>query len=963
MSISMAMASLLSSAGATALMHTSDPLALADRNGAASASADAVKDEAAPPTNDAAASQDATIVVTGSRVVTDGTRSPTPVVVVSTDQLAANAPQGISEGLNQLPIFQASQSPAMTNLASNTRVRSGNFMNLRGLGPQRVLVLMDGNRLPQSGNYGAVDSNIVPQMLIQRVDVVTGGASAVYGSEAVSGVVNYVIDKRFKGLKTLAQYGVSAYDDVHSYRVGAAVGTSLVDDRLKLQFSGEYYWNQGIPTRSRGTEDEWAIGALDPTLASGAQGSINNPILDYTGVRSTITSLGGLIYGGPVGLINMQFNSKGQLVPFDLGKPIGTPGVGAGSDGPPECPKCASVVARVSTLQFFGRATYDFGGGIEGFVQAGYNKSKNAGTTTYASGDRVLFRDNYYLNQQLTPQQLALFGTTQSVSFRRDLREWGPRYTYQDMDSIFVNGGITGPLFGDWKWNFGGSYGKTDFHAPSPNEILNERMAAAFDVVAGPNGGPVCRVTLVSNRFPDCKPLNLLGEGRADPAAIAWVMGDSVWNVVNKLYGGSANFSGTLFSTGAGNVSLAFGAEYRHQSIIQTSNLQAVNFTGIRGGTGNYFGAANVGASPPGSYNVKEVYVETAIPLISDASFTKSLELNGAFRYTNYSTSGGVKTYKAGVTWEPISNLILRGVYSRDMRAPGLTELFGAVTNQQRTVFDPVTQQNVNVDNPQGGNVNLVPERADTITAGVVVKPTFLPGFYASADYFDIKINDVIGTPGQLFQVFQECTANLNSPQCALIQRDPVTQRPLSVSGQLGNLAKVTTRGIDFEAGYGTKLGNGNLTFRLLGTRLISFKRQNSPQSALVEYAGTMDLPGFLSATLPLPKWRASLNVNYENDKFTFGVQERLIGGIDRSHGITYFVDNKVEPVWYTDVNLGWKFNTFGGDSEFFVSAQNVFNRKAPAFVPTGTFPDIPTSRAVYDVIGRYVTVGVRSKF
>jgi len=935
---------------------------------------DAGGDAAQDPSADAAGAPTppSDIVVTGSRIVRDGTRAPTPLTVVSAESLTANSPQGIAEGLNQLPIFQGAINAQMTQLVSSNRVRSGNYMNLRYLGPSRVLVLMDGNRLPPSGNNGGVDTDIIPQLLIERVEVVTGGASAVYGSDAVSGVVNYIIDKRFKGIKARAQSGISTYGDAFSYRLGAAAGTSLADDRLQLQLSAEYSEHHGIPRKSRGAEDVWILGGVDPTGASGVAGSAGNPYRPYSNVTATTSTAGGLIYAGPQGLVNMQFLPSGALAPYNAGTPIGRPGFSRNNDSPPICIECM-MMPQASTAQVFGRASFDFGSDITGFLQTSLNQSKNyAENVQLGSGDVFIYSDNYYLRQQLTPQQLAVLGSAERISLRRTFPEWetaaerlGAVKSNQDLKSMVVNGGLAGPLFGRWKWDTGFTYGVTDFKSVTHDEIRSDRFLAAIDVVPGANGAPVCRVTLVSSRFADCKPLNILGQGRADPAAQQWVMEDSVWGVKNRLYFGSVNFTGPLFSTWAGEVSLAVGAEYRKQTLKQTSNSDPnvpVDFTGIRGGNGGVFRSTNVGVAD-GSYNVKELYAETVIPLIKDASFTNSLEVNAAYRYADYSTSGGVDSYKLGVTWEPIEDISFRGAYSRDIRAPSLIELFGGTTVQERTIFDPITQRNHTVINPSGGNPNLVPETADTLTLGTILRPRFLPDFYASIDYFSIKINDAIGTPGTIFQIFDACGANTASPMCDLIQRD-AAGNPVSISGLNENVTVVKQKGIDFELGYRTPLLDGNLSVRALGTRLISYKRQATEAVPIVEYVGTADLPGLLTSVYPLPKWRGNLELTYSDETFTIGVQERMIGSYVKSNGITFHEDNKVGAVFYTDLNLAAKVPALGGESEFFVTINNLFNKKGPFFITDqspGTQP--PTARTLYDIVGRYFTFGVRAKF
>ncbi|WP_293854789.1 TonB-dependent siderophore receptor [Sphingomonas sp. SCN 67-18] len=967
MSLSMAIMSLLSSASAAAVVQPMEPADALQPD-------PVMQDQAvadAGAAGEGAAGQSGDIVVTGSRIVRDGTRAPTPLTVVSSESLAANSPQGIAEGLNQLPIFQGAINAQMTQLVSSNRVRSGNYMNLRYLGPTRVLVLQDGYRLPPSGNNGGVDTNIIPQLLIERVEVVTGGASAVYGSDAVSGVVNYIIDKRFTGIKTLAQAGISHYGDAFSYRLGAAAGAAMLDNRLNIQLSAEYYLNEGIPRRNRGADELWMNGSVDTTLASGAPGSKNNPFIDYPNVYRNTTSKGGLIFAGPAGFVNMQFLPSGALAPFDLGTPIGRPGFGQGGDAPAQCSECY-LVPKSSTAQLFGRMTYDFGSDTVGFIQASLNEAKNYGENVYAtSGDVFIYADNYYLNQQLTPAQLTALGG-QRLSLRRNFGEWdtqadrlGVIASNQNLKSFVINGGLSGGLFGDWKWDTAVTYGLTDFKSTTYDEIRSDRLLAAIDVVAGPGGAPVCRVTQVSTRFPDCKPLNILGEGRSDPAARQWVMEDSKWGVKNHLYFGSLNFTGPLFSTWAGPVSLAFGAEYRKQKLIQTSNSDPgvpVDFTGIRGGNGGVFRGTNVGVAN-GAYNVKELYAETVIPLVKDASFTDSLEINAAFRHADYSTSGGVNTWKIGTTWEPISDIIVRAALSQDIRAPSLIELYGAVTVQERSVFDPVTNAIHTVRNPSGGNLNLRPEKADTLTMGVVLKPSFAPGLYGSIDYFDIRINDAIGTPGTILQIFDACTANQASPLCNLIIRD-ASNNPVEISGMNENVAVVSTKGIDFEFGYRAPVFDGNLSVRLLGTRLTSYKRQDTNAVPIVEYVGTADLPGLLTSVYPLPKWRGNLDVSYSTDSFTIGVQQRMIGSYIKSRGLQHWVDNSIGKVFYTDLNFSTNVEAFGGQSQFFITVNNAFNRKGPFFV-TDQFPGSqpPTARTMYDIMGRYVTVGIRGRF
>lgn len=932
-------------------------------------------------TEDAASGQAVSaqdIIVTGSRIVRDGSQAPTPLTVASTDQLAAKAPGSIAEGLNQLPVFQGSINAAQTQVTQANRVRSGNYLNLRNLGPQRLLVLQDGYRLPPSGNNGGVDTNIIPQMLVQRVEVVTGGASAVYGSDAVSGVVNYILDKNFKGFKMLAQRGISTYGDAGSYRLGAAGGFAALDDSLTIHASAEYYSNKGIPRRDSrpGGDENWITGAQDPTLAAGPLGSANNPFVDYSNVHYFDVSPGGYILNtsaNPIGLRGLQFLPNGTLGAFNPGTPIGRAGVARNGDGVDLCQSC-TLVPETATSQFFGRIGYEFSPALRAFVQASYNTATSADENLPLGKipGMTVFNNNYYLRQQLTPAQLAALGTS-NLSIKRTFYDWdvpGTRNrgiipSKQDMESLTVMAGISGSLAGDWKWDAIYTHGRTEFRSKAI-EGRNDRFFAAADAVAGPDGQPVCRISLTNpGLMPGCVPINVLGFGRADPAAVAWILDESRWRAVNRMELGGLNVQGTLFDLGAGPVSLALGAEIRRQKLVQTSNSDPavpVNYTGIRGGSGGVFFNTNVGQAH-GKYTIKEFYAETVVPLISDAAFTKSLELNGAFRYTDYSTSGGVETYKIGATWEPIDGIRLRGTYSRDIRAPSLFELFGGQTIVQGQVVNPETNTAIIVGTRSGGNPNLKPEKATTYTLGAVLTPGFLPGLYASVDYFNITIDDAIATPGTSLQILQRCFADATSPFCELITRD-AAGIPTQVTIVNQNIASLKTTGIDFELGYRGEVGPGALSARILGTRLISFKRQESSTANPVEYAGSADIPGFLSSTFPLPKWRANLEVNYKVGGTTIGVQERMIGSYKKSYLQSWF-DNTMPTVFYTDLNLSQDVPAFGdGNAQFFLTVNNLLNRKGPFFV-TDQNPatQLPTARAVYDIIGRYFTVGVRTKF
>jgi outer membrane receptor protein involved in Fe transport len=502
----------------------------------------------------------------------------------------------------------------------------------------------------------------------------------------------------------------------------------------------------------------------------------------------------------------------------------------------------------------------------------------------------------------------------------------------------------------------------------------NTKLYAALDAVRDPSGNIVCRVTLTNpGLYPGCVPLNVLGEGTASPAALDYVTGTSEYEANNKMDSAQASISGDLFEGWAGPVSFAFGGEYRKASLVQTSNSDPTiptDFTGLRGVVNSgrlRFGVLNVGTAK-GSYEVKELFGELNVPVLRDSAIG-SLELNGAARYTHYSTSGGVTTWKLGGVFDPVDGVRFRTTVSRDIRAPTLFELFSGQTSTVITFADRLTGSQATSQQVSGGNPNLTPEIAKTFTAGIILQPSVIPGLNFSADYFNIKISDAIGTPFSAFQTVDLCYAsNFTSQLCNQIVRplgasnpDP-SNTPSQVFTNLQNISQLGLSGIDFELSYGRPVGNGRITARIQATRQITFNQAVAPGQPVVAYVGTADFND-VQFPLPLPKWRGAINLGYESDHFSINVQERLIGGYDRSH-LQVVVPNRVPAVGYTDLSLTYKLRTsFAGQIELFGTVNNLFDKKAP-LIPVTRTPGltVPTIRSTYDVVGTYITVGARVK-
>ena len=911
------------------------------------------------------------IVVTGTRVVRAGYQAPTPVTVLSTATLAQKAPSSLPDALNQIPVFQGSISNSQDRNSGSARVRTGNYLNLRSLGPQRVLVLQDGLRLPPTGNAGGTDANMIPQMLIDRVDIVTGGASAAYGSDAVSGVVNFVIDKNLNGVKIQAQRGISQKGDNGSYRIGMAAGTSLLDDRLHLTFSAERAHSDGITDKSsrKYVNEDWAvIGA----------GNAADPFRNVTGVKFNTGSDGGYILSGPAGIVGKQFLPNGRIGAFNPGTATGRAGLGFGGDGY-AFSHFSTLVASSATNQFFGRLSYDLGNNTNAYVQASFNTATNsdasASVSATGTASPTIFAENAFLN----PADRALFGSAASIKLSRNLPEMPNTPVTQRTKALVINAGVGGPLGGTFKWDVNYTYGRTRFN----NENIqnnNIRFFSAIDAVdegsfrtGVANGNIVCRVTLTNpTTAPGCVPINLLGAGSVTSAARNYVLGVSTWQSVNVLHDVEASISGEPFSTWAGPVSVVVGAEYRHQTLDQISNSDTgtvVDWTslGIRG-VPNPGDTRLYGTSVPfakGSYSIKELFGEIVVPLAKDSAIGKSLELNGAFRYTHYSTSGAVQTWKLGGTYEPVDGLRLRGTLSRDIRAPTLYELYSGESLRGQSYSDKLTNTLTGYNEVNRGNPNLRPEIGTTLTGGIVLQPSFLPGFAVSVDYYRIRIRDAIASQFTSVQVLDQCAnSNYTSPLCAQVIRFPTTNLIQRVNIFQTNVATIRNEGLDFESSYRTNFLGGTLSARVLASRLISYTTQGSATAPTVQYAGVADFSDTGGIPFPMPKWRGNFDLTYTSGGVTVSAQERYIGSYNRS-ALFVYAENHIKPVVYTDLNVSFDVKPSRGPAfQFFVTVNNLFDRDYP-LVPLSSNPGLPiaTFRSVYDVVGRSFTSGVKLKF
>jgi outer membrane receptor protein involved in Fe transport len=966
-------------------------------------------------------------VVTGSRIVRDGYRSPTPVMVLGEAEIENGSPtNNVADFVNTLPALAGSTRPSNSRLNISSGQAGINVLNLRNLDNNssgtRTLVLVNGRRSVASAITGVVDINTIPQGLISRVEVVTGGASAAYGSDAVAGVVNFILNNKYEGLKVEGDTGITTYGDGFNYSFNATGGMVFAGGRGHVLLTGEVAHRDGILQVDRPYNGVGFLRFENPAyLANANSGAPQFIFVRNAGpVNSTPGSIITNSAGGAANRLRGLFFSQGGAVnqfmfgdltfpsPTGSAVPLRTQG---GDRLVNDSGRRIGLEPRDDRQGAFGRISFEITDGIELFAEAAYNRQEvffNAGpnlqtgivlNATGCTQTPVPITCNAFLLNTLGAARLqgitsVTIGTTSAdLPFRAiNNRRAVQRY-------LIGAEGEFGMFGKTARWDVYGQYGRANLHERLRNiqnipRINNARDAAFAPAGSGfPTGSIQCLINVdanPNNNDPACVPLNRLGLGVADPAAIAYVLGDPRRDQVLEQTVAGVNFSATPFATWAGDVSVALGGEYRKEE-VRGSVPEEFQPVPIRDANGNVTGATNrfsVGNYLPsfGSFDVKEAYFEAVIPL------GLGLEVNGAVRATEYSIAGYVTTWKVGATWQPVDDIRLRATRSRDIRAPNLNDLFQAGTANSDSVSNPgfITgtsppfvapglppQAGFSFSGFATGNRNLVPEKSDQWNAGAVFSPSFLPGFNLAVDYFDIKVNRGISSFSAQ-QIVNLCFLQQQA-FCDAISIDPArTQNPaqpyLIIRTQPFNAASQKVRGVDIEASYRLPLdrlfgdADGAFTLRGLASHYIE-NRFNSgvPGTVVLNTAGVNGGQG------GTPEWIYRVSAAYDTDRFGItAVGRGVSAGKYVANGIECQTDcpvstvnaptyerNRVSGAFYVDLNVTTKFDTVGrGDGEFFVNVTNLLDADPILLPETG----LAANSTYSDLLGRAFRVGMRLK-
>lgn len=904
------------------------------------------EDAATPATSDTAIGQPegaSEIVVTGSRIVTNGFQQPTPVTVLGDAEINRQAPPTIATYLNKLPSFGVSTSSR--NPAINVAGGGVEFLNLRNLGPLRTLVILDNRRVVEATTGGGVDTVTLPFGLIKRVEVVTGGASAAWGSDAVAGVVNFVLDRDFSGIGLNLENSITERGDSRYTKWNVTAGSDFADSRGHVVAEFDFYHQpRGVDL---GTRDFFKSRAVvnNPAFAAG-NGQPRQ--ITVTNTAPALVSPGGIITSGP--LRGTQFVGPDAIpLPYNFGIQSGL--VQYGGDVDNTVGRSRSISTPLTYGNAFAHVDYDVSDKITAYVEGFYGKSiyKENGYLNYLrQGNLPIAVDNAFLNPAIRSRLVALGQT--SFLLGKDTVDQGPPTSYNERDVWRAVVGVDGKFGDTWKWHAYYTRGEVTARLYAENNTIVGNFINAVDAVRNPaTGAIVCRSTL-TNPGNGCIPINVFGEGVT--SSNAYTHGTAFQRSNVQLDVVSADASGSLFTLPAGDVSVAFGADYIRNEASQTQDAIAL---------ARRFAVQNFQPFS-GKRDIKEGFVEAVVPLIHDTPLLQKLELNGAARITDYSTSGSVTTWKVGVSNQIADGLRVRGTYSRDVRAPTLADLFSGGVFTQQPVFDPFTQRTyAQLTNAQG-NPDLDPERAKTLTGGFVFSPRFVPGLALSVDYYRIKLSGAIASITAA-QELQFCFEG-QTFYCQFIQRD-ASQAITSIRTVPFNAAALETQGWDFELSYRHRIGNGQINLRTLANYV--------PKFTIIDPTGNVtDAAGQVADLNPgQPKLKANLIATYENGPGLVTLNARYLGTAKLQNNWRSGVDvddNSVNDYITFDLTGQYRIEAGGGVYTLTFGIDNLFDRD-PIDLPVipGTVqysaPGLGGRFDLYDPLGRTFRVGLRAKF
>lgn len=916
----------------------------------------------------APSSEEERITVTGTRILREGAIAPSPVTVISGDILVKTGAVSIGEALNDLPSLANTFSLANSGNAIGTAGLS--LLDLRGMGTSRTLVLVDGKRhVAANPGTAAVDVNTIPAAWVDKVEIITGGASAVYGADAVTGVVNFVLKKNINGLDVNVTKSYAEEGPYDNDKVTISYGSDFDEGRGNFGIALSYNSQDGMNAKDRKQTATPTAEVTNPANGDtrNADGSVNHDgIPDRIWIPDAAwyddSTAGNFYTYDATGAHWFIFNPDGSVRPQNLGTTYNW-GRCSGECDQLDLNKYNELQPTFSTLNVAFKANYDITDNINlyGDVKFVRSKADSIGQPSFFEYGRgiTITRDNAFIHESLA----TLMDTNglSSINLHRFNEDIGRRFEENTRETTRGVIGVQGVITDDWYFDAYALYGKSEREQVNVDNVITDRFRQSADAIRAEDGTIVCRDETA--RAEGCVATTLFGEGNVNPVAADWFTTDSFSN--SKIQQTVVNFSVTnsaLYELPAGFVGFAAGMEYRKEKSDDIPDAFAA--------TGATFLTAL--QEEHGEFDVTEVFAEASIPLVEDMAFADNITLDLAARYADYSTVGGATSWKVGADWAVNDELRFRATFSEAIRAPNITELFAAKGQNFGFVDDPcdvnfnqsATRQancaalGIPADaeiNPvasiellQGGNPDLTEEESTSFTAGVVYQPDFVDGLSITVDWWKIEIDDAIATVTAQ-DILDKCVdseGGINNQFCALITRDEGNRISL-VESTSQNVASQEAEGIDFEIGYDFEALGGKFTTQLIATYLEArdeFPFQIDP-SQVIEYAGTTgeaDKQANLLIGYTNGPWNASWRTRYlaEVDRYT---PQDLETNPDRSNIMTFGT------YFQTDVRAGY---TFENNLTLEVGVDNVFDRSLPRYT-SGTGGISSAATASYDNIGR----------
>lgn len=928
-----------------------------------------------------------TISITGSLISNANFVAPTPVTSLNSDAIADKAPGSVFEVIRNIPAFNATSGPSANSTGAQNASKAN--LNLRNLGPTRTLVLINGDRHVPDAPTNVFDSNLIPTGLIKRIDIVTGGASATYGSDAVAGVVNFILDNQFEGFKGDIHAGISQYGDNVEFSPSLTWGTSLFGGHGHFIIGADITISEGTPNMLSRSWGRLQPGVMSPSSPRGV--GVPAQIISNNVVTSAYNASGLIVGctvpgGGACPLKNIAFGENGSTYNFAPGTITGaTEQIGGGDYGSFENPD-QFLRAAYNRGAVMSRFEYDFDNGLELYAQFMYGGLRTFGDSFGAQvpnfNKYTVYADNPFLPASVRDVMAARGITSFQYSASRQV-DLGSISSRNRTDSLQGNIGL--------KWNFNAL--DTDWVVKAdlgvgaaafvPFIRNTPRTADFFEsayVVTGANGQPACgpvasnpyfnaqpaavRAQLIANLSPGCVPYDIFGNNvTQNKAANAYF--NSASSVDNELrqYTFNLGFSGAPFTLPAGEVSIAFGYDWRRDAI------NAVNCPDCMKGAlmnQNY-------STFKGQVLVNEFYGEAEIPVVKELPFLERVALNAAVRNTDYSTSGNVTTWKVGFTWDIDESVRLRGTRSHDIRAPNLNELYNPGSEGNPNIQNKVLGTSGFIKSNTVGNLALKPESGEAWTGGIVVQPIWfdwMDGISVSVDYFNVKMKDIISTVA-IQTIMDDYAVN----GAASIYAPFVTPDPSNIVGvsrinvPQQNLNAQKTDGVDFEFDYAVPEAwtepLGSITFRALGTWTDVFHSITPTKD--VDSVGTINAPKMawnFSLTDVLGPWTGTAMVHYTSNV----VYDTTLAGLDgltpgsAAYNATAALSNSINRnIWpevlQFDARIAYDLVNEGGRRmQIYLNIDNVTNKKPPVVA-------ISLGGSPYDLVGRNFKLGLRFKF